>query len=316
MKKGILSLTVAFVLLLLLAFPAFAQNGGAPLLIATRKSHWAQDYVDDLASKHNIDSVFKDKNLDAPIAIEDFQSLVRLVIDENYSGAPDSTLREAVVYECARIWAEKTGQDLDQLVIIQMAPYTDTDLLDSKYAHGVYVAYLQEIARGRGNGIFDPKTPTTYGELATLISRTCAAIARETPAPQEPVVGGRFETKATYTIKEAKVIFDFELMSHYAEPRDLTFSSAQQFELAIIDENGKEVYRYSDDKGFAMVLVTRTINPGESLKWQDAWDMTDKNGKRLESGDYKAVITILAVPELDGEAFDESQFTTTIGFSL
>ena len=96
----------------------------------------------------------------------------------------------------------------------------------------------------------------------------------------------------------------------------LNFSSGQQFEVTITDEDGNEVYRYSDGKFFTLALVTRTINPGESLKWQDEWDMTNKDGEKVGSGTYKAVITILAIPESDEDKLDESQFTTTIEFSL
>ncbi len=43
------------------------------------------------------------------------------------------------------------------------------------------------------------------------------------------------------------------------------------------------MYRYSDVKFFTMALVYKDINPGESLKWQDEWDMTDKEGQKLKS---------------------------------
>jgi len=316
MKKRFISFTIAFVLLMsLLAFPAFAQKDANPLISASNR-HWAQDYVDDLASRSNIDAIFRNKSLNAPITVEDFQNLVRLVIDETYDGAPDSTLREAIVYECARIWAEKTGNNLDEMVFIQVVFYSDMDQADAKYVQGIYAAYTQEIARGRGNDIFDPKAQTTYGELATLISRTVQAIEKASAQAPQPIVAGRFETRATYAVKADKVVFDFELMSHYTEPRDITFSSGQQFELTITDESGKEVYRYSDGRFFTMALILKTINPGESLKWQDEWDMTDKDGNRLTSGNYKAVITILAYPDEGGEKLDESQFTATIDFSL
>jgi len=315
-KKNILSLILVFIILMSLSVPALAQNGDVIPIMAVIERHWSQNYVDDLASDYDIDSVFMDKSLDSHITLEDFTDLVRLAIDEDYDGIPDSVAREAVIYECARIWAEQTGKSLDQLPIIKMTLYSDQDKLDSKYMQGVYVAYMREIARGRGNGIFDPKTPATYGELATLISRTIMAIEQETGSAPQPIMAGRFETRANYDINEGKVVFGFELFSHYTHPMSLNFSSGQQFEVTITDEDGNEVYRYSDGKFFTLALVTRTINPGESLKWQDEWDMTNKDGEKVGSGNYKAVITILAIPESDEDKLDESQFTTTIEFSL
>jgi len=317
MRKSVVALIMAFAMLISMSVTAFAQVVDAVPIKAEVKAHWSQIYLDYLSERFDINPVFQDKNLDAYITVEDFRKLVKLAIDNDYDGAPDSSAREAVVYECARIWAEKTGQDLDDIFIIQIAPYNDSDKLDSKYAHGVYVAYLQEIARGRGNGIFDPKTPTTYGELATLVSRTIMAIENTAVPAPNPIAAGRFETRANYEIKEDKVVFDFELFSHHTQPVTLNFSSGQQFELTITDEEGNEVYRYSDGKFFTMALVFKTINPGESLKWQDEWDMTDKNGEKVGPGKYKAVITILVIPDSEsGEKLDESQFTTEIEFTL
>lgn len=94
------------------------------------------------------------------------------------------------------------------------------------------------------------------------------------------------------------------------------FGSGQQFEVVITDEKGKEVYRYSDDKFFTLALIMKTINPGEAIKWQDEWDMTDKEGNKLTSGKYKAKIEIMVVQEDEKEKIDESQLTTVIEFEL
>jgi hypothetical protein len=47
----------------------------------------------------------------------------------------------------------------------------------------------------------------------------------------------------------------------------------------------------------------------------DEWDMTDKDGVKLTSGDYKAVINIL-VYDVEGEKVDDSDLTATVEFSL
>jgi len=92
--------------------------------------------------------------------------------------------------------------------------------------------------------------------------------------------------------------------------------TGQQFELTITDEKGNEVYRYSDGKFFTLALIMKTINPGESIKWQDEWDMKDKDGNKLTSGKYKAKIEIMVVQEEEKEKIDESELTTEIEFEL
>lgn len=131
---------------------------------------------------------------------------------------------------------------------------------------------------------------------------------------ENSIVKGNFETRAGYEIKDNKVVFDFELMSHYTKAKTLTFGSGQQFEVTITDEKGEEVYKYSDGKFFTMALVYKNIGPGEAIKWQTEWDITNKEGEKLTSGKYKAKIDILANSET--EKIQEKELTTIIDFSF
>ncbi len=282
--------------------------------ISSKIQHWAQTYVAQLSEQYDIDSVFANKDLNAFITTEDFQTLVKLILDDKYNSAPDSTSREAVVYELTKVWAEKTGNDLDLIPTIKMIIYADTDQINPKYMHGVYVAYMKKIAQGNDQSIFAPKSNTTYGELATLLYNTKNAIKNELNTP-DPIAAGKLETKGSHEVTKDKVIFSFELMSHYTEPKELVFGSGQQFELTITDASGKEVYRFSDGKDFTMALVYKIIQPGESFKWQDEWDRTNKEGEKLESGNYTAVIRILAGQESD-EKIDGDQLMAIVNFSL
>ena len=123
-------------------------------------------------------------------------------------------------------------------------------------------------------------------------------------------------TSGDYQITEDKVIFDFELINHSPEVKELQFGSGQQFELVIRDEKDEEVYRYSDGKFFTMALVYRRINPGESLRWQDQWDLRDKAGNVVSPGRYRAEIEIMVIPEEDGEKIEDRQLSTTVEFTL
>ena len=119
---------------------------------------------------------------------------------------------------------------------------------------------MYDIAKGRESGLFDPKTDVTYGELVVLINNTINAIEKELTSDIPPIVAGKYETRGNYEIKDGKVIFNFELMSHYTEPQELMLGSGQQFELTITNEEGEEVYRFSDGKSFTLALLYKTLN--------------------------------------------------------
>ena len=303
-----------------IAAPAFAQNikpisADEVVPINYTFTHWAESYVEQLKVKFAVEGIYKDKNLNDYITAEDFNNIVKLTIDDEYESMPESITREAIVYELTKIWAEKAGKDLDKLPIIKMLIYSDTGDIDIEYLNGIYVAYMRDIAKGREGGIFDPKSNVTYGELAVMINNTINAIEKESSSEIPPILEGRFETRANYEIKDEKVIFDFELISHHTEAQKLMFGSGQQFELTITNEDGEEVYKFSDGKFFTMALVYKTLIPGESLKWQDEWNMTDKDGEKLTSGNYKAEIKILVITEED-EEIPAEQFKTVIDFTV
>lgn len=123
-------------------------------------------------------------------------------------------------------------------------------------------------------------------------------------------------TSGNCRITEDKVIFDFALTNHSSEVMELPFGSGQQFELVVKDEKGKEVYRYSDGKFFTMAIVYKQLKPGESLRWQDQWDLRDKEGNVVNPGRYRAEIEIMVIPEEDGVKIEDHQLRTTIEFTL
>ncbi len=303
----------AGLLLTVLMVPTFSQGADVNLVsenieiipVRYEYKHWAQPAVEILSQNYDIGQFFEGKHLNDFISAEDFQILIQKTIDKDYNGVPDALTREAVVYELVKIWAKESHQDLNTIGVIRMLIYSDTDRISPDYNHAITIAYMKNIAKGKGSGIFDPKAKVSYGELAALINNTIAAIEKE--SSQQDIASEKFETRGSYDIKDDKVILDFELMNHYNNPKDLMFSSGQQFEISIIDEEGNEVYRYSDGKFFTMALVYKTINPGESLKWQDVWDMTNKDGEKVKTGKYTARISILCQEiNSDEAALEES----------
>ncbi|KNY25836.1 BsuPI-related putative proteinase inhibitor [Pseudobacteroides cellulosolvens] len=325
MRKKLLGSTILLLTLSSsLMFTSYGQtkniqpisSGNKVVVSGKQIKHWSQTYIDQLSKNHDAQSLFKGKDLNSIVKADTFKNIVSLVFDAEYDSTSQTLTREAVVYELMKIWSQKTGQDLDKIPTIKMILYSDMGKINAKYHQAITAAYMKNIAKGRGGRIFDPKTGITYGELAALVFNTSEAIRKEVKPDVKPIAKGRFETRGNYEIKDGNVVFNFELMSHYTEPQKLMFGSGQMFEVSVTDEKGKEVYRFSDGKFFTLALVSKTINPGEALKWQNKWDMTDKDGKKLTSGKYRAEIIVMASPEENGETIDKNHLTTVIEFEL
>ncbi len=109
------------------------------------------------------------------------------------------------------------------------------------------------------------------------------------------------ELRAAYIKNENEMVFNIELMNDTKNTKEVSFSSGKQYEIYIVDEKGKEVYRYSDDKFFTMAFIIRQLKSGESLSWQEKWNYTNKMGEPMSEGVFDAFIEVLAMVEtMDG----------------
>lgn len=152
---------------------------------------------------------------------------------------------------------------------------------------------------------------TVFLLVSILFCRTAAGKGCSVPAKEELP---RFETRASCQVAQDEVSFDFSLYNHHYESQNLIFGSGQQFELTITDENGEEVWRYSDGKFFTLALVMKTIDPGGKLNWKTSWDLTDKKGEKVSGGKYKAQIWVLA--RCKGSRQVEEQFSAELSFTV
>ena len=142
MKNNVLrNSVIAGALCAFIAVPSFIQaanilpipaRDAKPTLTNSEYSHWSKQYIEQLLKSYDVESIFKGKDLEDFIKEEDYKNIVRLVIDKEYDGSPDAMTREAVVYDLVKIWAQKTGQDLDNIAVIEMLIYSDTDKIDAK----------------------------------------------------------------------------------------------------------------------------------------------------------------------------------------
>ena len=286
-------------------------------LIHQEIPHWAEFELYKMQESFQQAVLLMKGGLDAEISYVDFQNLLRATIHKEFAVEIKEMTREEVVSVLMDLWAKETGQDLMDIVIPMVLVYEDTDQMNYDYTNKIMIAYFNGIAKGKGDGNFKPKDKLTYGEAVTLINRVKESIEglKLEDNVKGGIVAGSFDTRATYKIEDKEVIFDFELFSNYTEKVEVSFSSGKQFDVVILDEKKEEVYRFSDDKMFTMALIYKTLEPGESIKWQDKWDKTNKAGEILTEGKYTAVITIDAILE-EGQEFKENQFKAEIEFNL
>ncbi|MFG6120401.1 BsuPI-related putative proteinase inhibitor [Thalassobacillus sp. B23F22_16] len=85
-----------------------------------------------------------------------------------------------------------------------------------------------------------------------------------------------------------KVHFQFSLENQGDEAYELGFTSGQKYEIVVKNDADEEVYRFSEGQMFTQALETKTLEPGDSLSFEEVW----LDG--VEPGDYNAAISIEA----------------------
>lgn len=73
------------------------------------------------------------------------------------------------------------------------------------------------------------------------------------------------------------------------EPTTLYYRTSQRYDLAVIDSEGQEVWRWSRDRTFAQVTEEVALEANEMLSFPENWDQRDNDGQQVPPGTYQVV---------------------------
>ena len=115
-----------------------------------------------------------------------------------------------------------------------------------------------------------PPTPTLLPTLTPPAHGLAASVSVDRTAygPGEPV-------RMTLVIENVS-----------AETQRLSFRSGQRYDFVVEDSSGRQVWRWSADKFFILVLGEEAIAPGQRLVYREEWDQRDESGDPLPGGTY------------------------------
>jgi hypothetical protein len=105
--------------------------------------------------------------------------------------------------------------------------------------------------------------------------------------------------------------FKFTVKNNAATDAVLEFSSGQQFEVTVMNENGEEVYRFSEGRVFTQAFQNLTIPAGESVEWLDSW----KHDDSISTGKYEVKVKIVALT-INGKSFDPKMLVVSDEISV
>jgi hypothetical protein len=69
----------------------------------------------------------------------------------------------------------------------------------------------------------------------------------------------------------------------------LYYRTSQRYDLAVINAQGQEVWRWSRDRAFAQVTAEVPLAANETLSFLETWDQRDNDGQQVPLGNYQIV---------------------------
>jgi len=122
-----------------------------------------------------------------------------------------------------------------------------------------------------------------------MAKRTEAELVCELKLSQRSVQSGVQEIEATFSVRSATEV-----------PVRVTFNSGQSYDFRLLNSEGKELWRWSSGRMFAMVIIEKELGP-------DGWTFREKiplsaEGSNLAPGRYQVVAELAASPTARCEA--------------
>lgn len=73
------------------------------------------------------------------------------------------------------------------------------------------------------------------------------------------------------------------------DPMTLYYRTSQRYDLAVINSQGEEVWRWSRDRAFAQVTAEVALEANEMLSFPETWDQRDNDGQQVPLDNYQIV---------------------------
>ena len=105
------------------------------------------------------------------------------------------------------------------------------------------------------------------------------------------------ETEKAIYQSEEPIVITLTLANKGLKPMEITFPSAQKYDF-IVKKDKEEIWRWSQDKMFAMMLTKLVLQPNQSFTYKEIWTQEDDEGGYVLPGTYEIIGILKTHPEI------------------
>ena len=205
------------------------------------------------------------------------------IIDTKTSFSPTEPLsRQEMIHFIMNAYSFKSRSD-SSVPSIERDDFTDEADIKTEYAQDVDASVALGLINGKGDNKLCPLDSTTRAEAVTVAGRLVELTSK---ASLTDVV-------VTSTAKEnaGELTLNLSIINGSENTITITHNSQKTFDFALFDSEGAELYRWSKDRMFPMVVTTVTLKPAEEKTYSVRLDADAYASIKDKIASGKAYIT-------------------------
>lgn len=142
-------------------------------------------------------------------------------------------------------------------------PFDDDASIPSTYKNDVINAVILKLIYGRGNNLFAPNDGTTRAEAVTVVSRLMTRV--------RSIRASVIVTPSVFE-ENGSLVMNLTIANRTDKTVTINNPSGQRYDFQLFDKDGNNLYTWSADKLFNMMVGTTRIAPGEAVGYRETLD--------------------------------------------
>ena len=156
-----------------------------------------------------------------------------------------------------------------------------------------------------------------YGCTSIVLMTACSAAKKESFLSQGMTAQNEMRHNGiTSTLKLNRIVgtthptpsfqATFTVKNVTASPIPFTFSNSQQYDFLIQDDSGQELWKWSDGRFFAMLIVEKELGQ-EPWVYRERIPVVNREGRPLPKGQYTLRARLISSPPIENQLSFQTQ---------
>ena len=204
------------------------------------------------------------------------------IIDKKGSFRMNDILdRDAMIHFTMNAFHYIAGDNY-QIPAIDRAPFSDIGDIKLEYANDIEEAQTLELINGKGDNRLYPREAATRAEAVTIVGRLAELLKINQTA---------VAVTASAQEKDGGLYLSLLITNSTNKSVEITHASQQLYDFVVLDKGGKELYRWSEGRMFAMYVANTAIPANKSVVFTDLIEAEDYSKIKVSAFTVKAYLT-------------------------